>query len=305
MTSSASSRPSSRPDASETRILVTGASGKLGRRVVELLLAENAGPIVATTRNPDQLADLAAKGVEVRRADFDGADLDRAFRGVARALLVSTDALDEPGRRLAQHRAAVRAFETAGVKHVVYTSLTNPYQGSPIAIAPDHRETEAALAASRLGFTILRNNLYADLFLLGLPGALASGKLVDARGNGRIGFVTSEDCARAAAAALAAPFEGRRTLEITGPSALTSDEVAAIVRELSGKPLEHVSVPPDAFRAGLREHGVPAPMAEVLASFDTAIAKGDLAIVTDAVKELTGRAPQSFRDFLASQRLSG
>lgn len=288
---------------SRTSLLVTGASGQLGRRVVELLLEADRGPIVALTRRPDALADLAARGVEVRGADFEReAELVAAFRGAGRVLLVSTDALDRPGRRVAQHRAAIRALVAAGARHVVYTSLANPHPGSPVTIAPDHRETEAALADTSLDLTILRNNLYTDLLLATLPAAVASGKLVDARERGAAAFVTREDCARAAAAALAADTTGRRTVDVTGPAALTSVEVAAIAAEVAGRPVVHLSVAPEALVAGMVEHGVPRAVAELYASFDVAIARGELAAVTGAVGELTGRPPRSVRDFLVEHR---
>jgi NAD(P)H dehydrogenase (quinone) len=292
------SRPIPRPT-----LLVTGASGHLGRRVVELLLERGAGPIVATTRNPASLADLAARGVDVRKADFeDTASLAAAFRGVERALLVSTDALDRPGRRLAQHRAAITAMSQAGVKHAVYTSLPNPYAGSPVIIADDHRLTEEALAASPLDFTILRNNLYTDLMLQSLPAAVASGTLFDARGAGKAAFVTREDCARAAAGALAEGRAGRHTLDVTGPAAVSSAEVAALLTEFTGRQVAHVSLPPEEFAKAMTAHGLPAPVAALLASFDVAIAKGDLASVSDTVQRLGGRAPQSVREFLTAHR---
>ncbi|WP_224243888.1 SDR family oxidoreductase [Hyalangium gracile] len=288
---------------STTPLLVTGASGHLGRRVLELLLARGAGPIIATTRNPDSLKDFAARGVDVRRADFDDeASLSQAFRGAGRALLISTDALDRPGRRLAQHQAAIRAMKAAGVRHIVYTSLPNPHPGSPISVAADHRETEAAIQASGLDFTFLRNNLYTDLFLHSLPAAIASGQLVDARGTGATAFVTREDCAQAAAAALAEPTTGRHTLDVTGPEAVTSDELAALLSELAGRKVVHVSVPPDALVRGMVGHGLPQPAAELYASFDAGIQKGELATVTDTVKRLSGHAPQSVRDFLTAHR---
>jgi NAD(P)H dehydrogenase (quinone) len=288
---------------SNAPLLVTGASGKLGRRVVELLLERGEKNLIATTRNPASLEDLAKRGVTVRAATFDDeSSLVAAFRGAERLLLVSTDALDTPGKRLAQHRAAIRAAEAAGVRHVVYTSLTNPYPGSPIGIAEDHRLTEAALESSKLEFTVLRNDLYADLFLQALPPAIAQGRLVDARGNGKTAFVTREDCARVAAAALASGFTGRRTLEVTGSEALSSADVAGLVGRITGKKIEHLSLPGDVYVNVLVEHGLPRPFAEVLSSFDAAILKGDLAPVSNAVRDLTGKEPIRLEAFLTENR---
>jgi NAD(P)H dehydrogenase (quinone) len=287
---------------SQSPLLVTGAAGHLGRRVVELLLERGVGPIIATTRRPEALADLAARGVEVRRADFDdGPGLARAFAGAKRALLVSTDSVDGTSRRLAQQQTAVRAFAAAGVAHVVYTSMVNPV-GSPVGVAPDHAGTEAALASSPLDFTILRNNIYADMLLVWLPPALASGQLVDARAEGAVAYVTREDCAQVAAAALATATTGRHTLDVTGPGALTGAELATLASELVRRTVTHVSVPVAAVVEGLVQHGLPRPVAEIYASFDVGIARGDFAAVTDTVSRLTGRQPQSVRDFLAASR---
>lgn len=287
---------------SNAPILVTGASGHLGRRVVELLLEQKVGPLVATTRKPESLADLAAKGVDVRRADFDDeASLAPAFRGAKRALLVSTDALDRPGRRLAQQTAAVRAFAAAGVEHVVYTSLIDPARSS-VVIAPDHAGTEAAIEATGLGYTFLRNNLYTDMLHVWLPPALASGKLIDSRADGKLAWVTREDCARAAAAALRDSAPGRHAFDVTGPEALTSEDLAALASELFARPIEHLSVPVEALLAGMADHGVPRPVAEMLASFDTAISRGELSAVADTVQRFTGRPPESVRSYLLANR---
>lgn len=286
----------------KTTLLVTGAAGQLGRRVLETLLAEEHGPIVATTRNPEALSDFARRGVEVRHADFDDpSTLKAAFAGVGRALLISTDSLDKAGRRLAQHRHAVAALVAAGVKHIVYTSCVKPEPGSPVLLAPDHYGTEQALAATSVDFTILRNNLYTELLLGALPPAIASGQLIDARGTGRTAYVTREDCARAAAAALVSG-EGRRTLDVTGPTAVSGAELASIASDLAKKPVVHVSVPVETLVDGMVQHGLPRPVAEVYASFDTAIARGDLGAVTPTLKELTGRTGESVPEFLAANR---
>lgn len=283
-------------------LLVTGASGHLGRRVLELLLDAGVGPLVATTRSPEKLADLAARGVEVRAADFDDeAGLVRAFAGVRRALLVSTDALDRPGRRLEQHVRAIHALRAAGVGEVVYTSLAAADRSSH-PIAADHVGTEAALAASGLAWVSLRNSLYAELLLASLPGAAASGQLVNAAGDGAVAYVSREDCARVAAAVLAKPLPSGTIVEVTGPRALTGADLATATGALVGKAVAHVSIPFEALVDGMVGHGLPRPVAELFAAFDRSAARGELAGVTGAVAELTGRPPQSVEGFLAAHR---
>jgi NAD(P)H dehydrogenase (quinone) len=284
-------------------LLVTGASGHLGQRVIELLLEANAGRVIAATRTPEKLAHLAARDVEVRKADFDDpSTLATAFAGVDRLLLISTDVLDGTDRRQVQHRNAVNAAAQAGVKHVVYTSLTRPEPGSPIAIAPDHFATEQALADSTLDWTVLRNNVYTDFLLQSLPRAVATGQLVVVAGDGKTGYVTREDCARAAAAALAAHDSGRVTLDITGPAGITQAELAQITSAVAGRPVAYVPLPADAIVAGMVEAGLPQPMAEAYVTFGVGAADGTLAVVSTAVADLTGKAPQSVHDYLAAHR---
>ncbi len=281
-------------------LLVTGGSGHLGRRVLELLIEANAGKLITTTRTPEKLADLAARGVEVRQANFDDpASLAAAFAGVERLLLISTDALD---RRTAQQKNAVAAAEQAGVKHVLYTSLSNAQSGLPAMIADSHYATEQALAASTLDWTVLRNNIYTDMFLGSLPRAVASGQLVAATGTGGAGYVTREDCARAAAAALANPPAGRTILDITGPSVVTHADLVQILSELTGRAVTYVPVDVDAIVAGMVGAGLPEPVARVYAGFDTTIAQGSLAVASNDVAELTGQAPQSVADFLTAHK---
>jgi NAD(P)H dehydrogenase (quinone) len=295
--------------AKQPSLLVTGASGHLGRRVLELLLASESTrdrTLYALTRNPDKIADLAARGVIVRAASFedDPAALAAAFRGADRALVVSTDALDRPGRRILQHRAAIDAAKAAGVRHVVYTSLVHADPDSLVTLAPDHFATERAIADSGLSHAILRNNMYTDYLLFNLPAAVRAGRLANAFGAGAVSYVTREDCARAAAAALASRFEGRARLDITGPAALTQSELAAIVSTITGRPLEYAPLDPDTATSGMVAAGMPQPVAELLVSFERSAAAGQLAVVSPAVRELTGHEATSVHDFLAGQRVA-
>lgn len=287
-------------------LLVTGASGPLGRRVIAHLLQTHqvpAGRIIATTRKPEALADLAAQGVQVRRADFeDPASLVAAFSGAQRLLLISTDAVDRPGRRLAQHQAAVAAAVQAGVQHMVYTSMPRPEPGSPIPFAPDHYGTEQALAASPLSWTVLRHSWYMENLFMSLPQVLGSGQWFTAAGEGRIAHVSREDCARADAAALASESTARATHLITGPAAYSTQEIAQLASEVAGKPIAVVQVSPQALAKGLEAAGLPPFLVPLLVAFDVNTAAGHVATVSDAVKTLTGTAPQSLRDFLVAHK---
>src|SRR5579863_1222356 len=267
---------------SDRTLFVTGASGHLGRRVVELLLENKAGKIVAGTRKPDKLADLAARGVVVRQADFeDPKRLEAAFAGVDRVLIISTDAIDRPGRRLAQHRTAVAAAVRAGVKHAVYTSMPNP-ETSPVVFAPDHLGTEQALKSSGMSWTILRNCWYADFLIPTLAPAVASGKLVSATGQGGAPYVAREDCAQAATAALASSENQSKTWDITGPDLVTYTELAKLAAELTGHPVTYAPVEAAERVAQLVAVGTPEPIAKMLVSGQLAIAQGKMGTPTTA-----------------------
>lgn len=283
-------------------LLVTGAAGQLGRRVVELLLEAKAGRVIAGTRNPDKCDDLARRGAVVRPVDFDEpGTLSDAIAGVDRVLLISTDSM-EIGRRGQQHVRAIRVLADAGIQHVVYTSLSRAEENSPVLIAGDHIATEKSLAESGLGHTILRNNLYTDLLMMSLPRAVAMGKLFAAAGTGGAAYVTREDCARAAAAALSAAFEGKRTLEITGPSVVTYADLAGLATELSGKRVEYVPMDPDALTGALVGQGMPEAVAKLWVSFDAGMERGFFGPVTTAFQQLTTKRPDSVAEFLDAHR---
>lgn len=282
-------------------LLVTGASGHLGGAIVRHLLDTLQVPaerLIVTTRNPNALADLASRGVTVRSADFDQpATLAAAFAGADRLLLVSTDALMEPGKRLAQHRAAVQAAVDAGVKHLVYTSLPSA-DASHVSFAPDHWGTEQALSSSPLTWTVLRNAWYFENLAYTLPGALASGDWATSAGDGRIAYIARDDLARAAAVALASDDATNRVLTLTGTQAYNARDIAARVATLTGKSLSVVDITPAQQVEGLRAHGLPPVLADVFASFDVATAAGDLGEVTDDYAQLTGQPPTTLDAWL-------
>jgi NAD(P)H dehydrogenase (quinone) len=291
-------------DSARFPLLVTGAAGHLGRRVIaHLLEIERIRPadIIATTRRPEALADLAGRGVVVRKADFDDeTGLAAAFEGARRLLLISTDRLDSPCIRLSQHVRAVQAATTAGVGHIVYTSMPKPEPGSPIPFSPDHYGTEQVLANSGRSFTVLRNCWYMETLLQSLPRVLASGRWFTAAGEGRIAYVSRDDCARTAAAALASNNVSHATHTVTGPDALTTREIAQLASGITGKVIDVIQVPAEALEQGLLSAGLPPPIAALVTAFDLNTAAGNVAEVTPTVKQLTGREPESLRHFLVS-----
>lgn len=280
-------------------LFITGASGNLGRQTVEFLLASGKGNIIAGSRDPEKISDLVAKGAEARAVDFNKPEtLATAFAGVDRLLLISTDAIDQPGRRLIQHTAAINAAITAGVKHIIYTSATNASPHSASIALKDHYETEQALIASGLSHTILRNTLYVDNLLMSLPQILSSGQWFHAAAGGKIAMVTREDCARASAAALESDFIGKRIIEISGAELLDHEETAAIISDLSGKPITAIAIDEADLTQALVSAGLPDIFARLLSTFDTAQAKGEFNVLTSAVRELTGKEPVPVKEFL-------
>jgi NAD(P)H dehydrogenase (quinone) len=277
--------------------LVTGASGHLGQAVINHLLTiykVPANKIIATTREPQKLAALAAKGVTVRDANFDDeAHLTKAFAGATRLLLISTNSL-EGGVRLKQHLNAVSAAEKAGVGHVVYTSIPNATT-SPVLFAPDHVGTEKALADSKIaGWTLLRNNWYFENLFHSLPAALKSGTQYSAAGNGKIAYIARDDLARAAAAVLSSNKDGKATYTLSGAKQFSVDDIASLATKVTGKPLKVVQVPLEGLVQGMIGAGLPEGVARIFASFDAAAADGSLSGSPSDFKTLTGFEPQDF-----------
>lgn len=282
-------------------LLVTGASGHLGRIVLDELLASGEvapSSIIATTRDASKLAGYAAKGVVVRPADFDDpASLNTAFAGATKVLIISTDALDRPGRRQEQHLNAIAAATKAGAKHLLYTSLPQP-DDSLVSFAPDHLNTERAVASTGLPFTILRNSWYSENLFLYVPQALKTGKWFTSAGQGGIAYAARADIGAAVAAALRRAGQESRTFTLTGMRAYSTDEVARLVSAATGKPIEVVQVSDEQLAAGFEAAGFPAPVAKVFVSFDANTREGKIAVVTNDIQTLCGRAPQTLEAYI-------
>jgi NAD(P)H dehydrogenase (quinone) len=285
-------------------LLVTGASGHFGRAVINHLINSYhvpAGQIIATTRNVESLADLAKQGVTVRPADFDGSGLAKAFAGAKRLLIISTNSI-EGGQRLAQHKKAIEAAKSAGVSHIVYTSMPRPDAASPITFAGDHRGSEEAIAASGISHTILRNSWYMENLTMSLPAALASGQWYTAAGQGKLAHAARDDQARAAAAVLASGSTESKTYTLSGPEALSTEETAKIASEALGKSIQVVHLTPEQLAGGMAAAGVPAPMIPMIVSFDVNTAQNRMDTVTNDIETLTGSKPQTLRDWFKANK---
>lgn len=288
-----------------SKILVTGAAGHLGRLIIKHLIeSQKLSPsdIVAGSRDTAKLADLAALGLETRRVDFDDkASLEVAFSGIDRLLIVSTDELGTPGKRLVQHSAAVEAAKTAGVGRIFYTSMPQP-DDSEITFKGDHLGTEQAIKASGLAYTIFRNGWYMENLFMSLPQALASGHWYTSAGTGRIAHIAREDIARAIAAGLAKPAEGNAIYTLTGEKTYTTEEIAALVRDVTGKPLTVVNLTDAELAQGMTAAGVPAPFIPTFVSFDANTREGKIAMATADAETLSGVKRVSLKDFLEANK---
>ena len=291
------------------KIIVTGASGQFGHAAASQLL--DAGEaVIALTRSPGKLADLAARGAEVRAADFDDpASLNSAMAGGETMLLISTTMV---GERPRQHGNAIDAAVAAGVRHIVYTSVTdggNP--DHPAVEQHDHYATEQHLKALGAAWTILRDSQYSEAIAtaMAIP-ALAAGSKPDNCGDGQIAFVSRDDCVATAVAVLTQPGHENKAYDVTGPELLSIPEAMAMIAEMAGKPIEVIPVSDEQMFAYFDSLGVarkaadvdpngPIPWAsEGMVTFGQAIREGNFAVISDDVERITGRKPRTLRSVL-------
>ena len=293
------------------KLFVTGANGQLGKNVLDALLETvPASAIVAGMRDPARHEEAAnalrQKGVEVRTADYSRPKtLASAFTGVDRLLLISSS---ENGRRNAQHRNVISAAKDAGVGLIAYTSILHA-DTSPMFLAEEHRDTEAALADAGIPFVLLRNGWYTEVHTWRLPLAFKHGVLMSTAGEGRISSAARADYAGAAATVLAGGDHAGRTYELAGDASFTLTELVAVVAEASGKPMTYRNMPPEEFKAVMLKAGAPEIVARILSDNDAGVAKGALFDNGGALAWLIGRPTTPFQttitEFVRNQQADG
>ena len=264
---------------------ITGATGQLGRIVVDRLKAKlPPNEIVGLVRSPEKAADL---GIPTRAFDYSKPDTLRpALAGVDTLLLISSS---EVGQRATQHRNVIAAAKAAGVKRIVYTSLLHA-DVSPLNLADEHRATEADLKASGLAYTILRNGWYTENYTASIPPALAHGAFVGSAGEGRISSAPRSDYADAAVAVLTTDGHDGRVYELAGDDAYTLSDLAAEISRQSGKAIPYVNLPQSDYAGILVKAGLPDWLANGLASWDVGASQGALFDEGRQLSKLLGRA---------------
>jgi len=280
-------------------IAVTGATGHLGRLVIENLLDRGvpAGEIVAIARNPEKATDFAARGVQVRQADYTRPEtLVPALQGVEKLVLVSGSEL---GQRLAQHTNIVRAAREAGVRFLAYTSILNAGT-SKMQLAAEHLASEELIRASGIPFVLLRNSWYLENYTENLDPALEHGVLLGSADNGRVSAAARADYAAAASAVVTGDGHENHTYELGGDEAFTLAELADVISRESGKPVAYRDLPEEEYAQALMSFGLPEPVARMLADSDRGIARGELFTDSGDLRRLIGRPTTPLREAVAA-----
>jgi NAD(P)H dehydrogenase (quinone) len=272
-------------DFSTMTIAITGATGKFGRLVVNTLKSRTQkAKIIALARTPGKAADL---GVPVRQADYSKPEtLANALAGVETLLLISSN---EIGQRTAQHRNVIEAAKKAGVQWIVYTSLLHAESSAIKSLAVEHLATEADLKASGVPFTLLRNGWYTENYTASVAGALAGGAFLGCAGAAKISSAARADYAEAAAIVLTGEGHQGKIYELAGDKAYTLDELAAEISRQTGKSIPYKNLTETEYAAALANFGLPAPVAQAYAGFDTGAAQGALFDDGHQLSKLLGR----------------
>lgn len=296
------------------KMIITGASGQFGRAAVEGLLPHvQPADLILLTRTPAKLAGLARLGCDVRKGDYDDEEsMRRAFAGGERMLMLSAVKV---GYRIPQHQRAVNAAVAAGVEHVVYTSFAGSEGADTSLAVKDHRATEQMLFDSGLDWTILRNTQYIDAVIEAqAPHALRAGRWTACAADGKLSQVTRDDCVAAAIAVMLGKGQANTIYDITGPDLLSFREIADMISEIAEAPIEYDVVDDEGMYAFFDSLGIPRVAvpdqvvnaipwsSDDMVSFERAVREGHMAVLSDHVELLTGKAPTSLREFALSRK---
>lgn len=267
------------------KIGITGATGQLGRLVVEKLKERtNADRLIALVRTPQKAADM---NIESRAFNYNKPEaLAESLKGIDYLLLISGN---EIGQRKRQHENIIEAAQTAGVKQIVYTSLLHA-DTSTLSLAAEHVATEQALAESGIPYTLLRNGWYTENYTASVPNAVKAGALIGSAGNGKISSAARADYAEAAAVVLTTPHNEGKIYELSGDESYTLTDLAAEVSRQTGKAIPYNNLPEEEYVAVLTGAGLPAPLAEAIASWDVSASKGDLYDNSHVLSKLIGHS---------------
>ncbi len=279
------------------KMLVTGATGKLGTKVVETLLQTvPASQLAVSVRNPDKAANLRARGVDVRQGDFDRPEsLDAAFAGIDRILIISSDGDTET--RIRQHANAAEAAARAKVGFIAYTSLANAAD-SKLFLAPPHQVAEQAILKTGIPYSFLRNNWYLENEVSGIQGARAGAPWVTSAGAGKVGWALQQEYAEAAAAVLSGSGHENTIYELSGPL-VTQEQFVAELSAVLGKEISVRQVDDAAYADIMKNAGVPEFLLPFLLGIQSGIREGQLEVESGDFEKLLGRPPTPIRDALS------
>ncbi|MEC0756350.1 SDR family oxidoreductase [Bacillus haynesii] len=279
------------------KMLVTGATGKLGSKIVEKLLETvPADQLAVSVRNPEKAEALRGRGVDVRQGDFDRPEtLESAFQGIDRLLIISADGDNET--RIRQHGNAVAAAERSGVRFIAYTSIANA-RDSKNFLAPTHKATEEAILKTGIPYSFLRNNWYLENEMSSIQGVLAGAPWVTSAENGKVGWALQQDYADAAAAVLSGEGHENTVYELSG-ELLTQEEIASALGEVLGKevPVQHVD--DAAYRDIMKNAGVPDFLIPMIVDIQKGIREGTLEVESDDFEKVLGRPLTPIKEGLA------
>jgi NAD(P)H dehydrogenase (quinone) len=280
-------------------ILVTAATGHLGKATIDNLLKKNvpASQVAALVRNAKKAEALAASGVVLRTGDyFDAQSLQQAFQGVNTLVFISSGSIED---RVKQHLNVIDAAKAAGVKHIIYTSILKSSESLKFLPAIDHFHTENALKQSGIAYTFFRNTFYMELLPMLLGGALQTGAWHYAAGEAKVNFAARTDMAEAIANVALNPSQHvNKAYEIAGPQSYSFGEIAAIASKATGRQINYIPIPLSALVDGMKQHGVPEDHIPMYASIAEGIAAGDLDTTDATLEKLLQRKPLDVKDYL-------